>query len=99
MEESYPVCSYPISAVSQGYNLLHSPGATTDAHRRGEAVLAKARNITGLGTEGTKHGNQRMRFPGRPGSGVYLLEVVVNGPGSSEGMGSLRIPLQSLMDP
>lgn len=92
MEESYPVRFCQLPAVFRINDRLLL-GATANAYRCGEAVFAKARNVTGLGAKGIKHGNQRLRFPGRPRSSVYLLEAVVNGPGSSEGMGSCSMTL------
>ena len=68
-----------------GYNSLPPLGAITNAHRRGEAVSAKTRNVAGLSAKGTKHGNQGLRFSRCPGSSIYLLEVAVDGPGCSEG--------------
>ena len=76
----------PVSSSSLfAYNPLLPLGATTDTHRCGEVVPTEARDVAGIGTKGTEYGDQGLRFPGCPRSGVYLLEVVVDGSGCSKG--------------
>lgn len=74
-------------------------GTIADAYRSGEAFPIQARQVPGLGSTCSQHGDEGLRFARCTGSGIYLLASSVHRPRSSKGIELLRqfLPLLPLI--
>ena len=98
-EESYSVRRFPFSVSLHGPSLTYACdllGTIADAYRSREAFPFQARQVPGLGSTRSQHGDEGLRFARCAGSGIYLLASSVNRSGSSKGIDVLRQFLPTL---